>query len=65
MHLIAFTVAADAVLSGYVCSLANNSICFAGKMEGPEALCQMLEVNTTLVSIKYARLFAHRSVSAL
>jgi hypothetical protein len=35
-------------------SLAGNAICKDGKMEGLNALCEMLKVNTTLHSIKCA-----------
>ena len=38
-------------------SLADNSICYDGEMAGLSALCEMLEVNTTLQSIKCASCF--------
>ena len=35
-------------------SLATNYICEGGKMEGLQALCDMLKTNNTLQSIKCA-----------
>mgnify|MGYP007018321930 CR=1 FL=1 len=44
----------DDVLAPLLHSLAGNHICEDGNMDGLNALCESLKVNTTLQSIKCA-----------
>ena len=34
-------------------SLADNSLCYGGKMEGLLAICEMLKTNTTLTTLLF------------